>query len=220
MNFNKIKQIMLKYRTLDLIFYVYDLTLMGAFRRYSTSIFYLKSWLRGVEVKSGYKIWGKVFIKKFPGSNIKIGENLFIVSSPLRYSLNIFPQTKLLTLSPEARIRIGDNVGFNSLTIMCRSTSVSIGDRTLIGGNCQILDNDGHQLWPAVSRFSSPGIKFDEPVIIGKNVFIGLNVIILKGVEIGDNSIIAAGSVVTSAIPADCVAAGAPARVIKYNERK
>jgi acetyltransferase-like isoleucine patch superfamily enzyme len=62
-------------------------------------------------------------------------------------------------------------------------------------------------------RTCYPGTEYDEPVYIGKNVFVGLNVIILKGAEIGDNSIIAAGSVVKGKIPANSLAAGVPAKV-------
>ena len=57
--------------------------------------------------------------------------------------------------------------------------------------------------------------KRDEPVIIGHDVFVGMNTIILKGVEIGDRCIIGAGSVVTKSIPSDYVAAGNPAKVIR-----
>jgi len=88
----------------------------------------------------------------------------------------------------------------------------------MIGGNCQIMDSDGHPLWPPEKRWEYQGQEFDAPVTIGKNVFIGLNVIILKGVTIGDNSIIAAGSVVSDSIPANVLAAGMPAKVIKQYE--
>ena len=54
-----------------------------------------------------------------------------------------------------------------------------------------------------------------KPIVIGENVFIGCNCLILKGTEIGDNTTIGAGSVVTGKIPANCIAAGNPARVIK-----
>jgi acetyltransferase-like isoleucine patch superfamily enzyme len=77
------------------------------------------------------------------------------------------------------------------------------------------MDTDGHPLWPPESRWSYPGDEFDADVNIGKNVFVGLNVIILKGVSIGDNSMIAAGSVVNKSIPDNCLAAGIPAIVVK-----
>ena len=55
-----------------------------------------------------------------------------------------------------------------------------------------------------------------KPVFIGKNVFIGCNCLILKGTQIGDNTTIGAGSVVSGTIPANCIVAGNPARIIKY----
>ena len=56
------------------------------------------------------------------------------------------------------------------------------------------------------------------PIIIGKNCFVGCNTLILKGVAIGDNSTVGAGSVVTKNIPANVIAAGNPAKVIKMLE--
>jgi len=121
-------------------------------------------------------------------------------------------------MGPGARIEIGNDVGFNAISITARSKTISIGDQTLIGGNCQIMDSDGHPLWPPQSRWYYPGDEYDAPVSIGSNVFIGLNVLIMKGVTIGDNSVVAAGSIVSRSIPANCLAGGVPARVIKRFE--
>ena len=92
---------------------------------------------------------------------------------------------------------------------------IVIGDHTLIGGNVLITDSDWHPLDPAMRR-----IPFAEgrcaDVVIGSNVFIGTRSIILKGVTIGDNSVIGAGSVVTRDIPANVIAAGNPCVVVKH----
>jgi acetyltransferase-like isoleucine patch superfamily enzyme len=85
----------------------------------------------------------------------------------------------------------------------------------MIGGNCQIMDSDGHPLWPLSARRHYPGIEYDAPVDIGDDVYIGLNVLILKGSSIGNGAVIAAGSVVTGMIPPNCLAAGVPAKVIR-----
>lgn len=208
-------KILKTYKIRDLVPYaVYNLTILGD-RLFSTAIFWVKAWFNGVEVKGPANVWGTVLFVRFPGSRISIERNVRIISRPLRYGLNIYSQSKLRTMLPSASIRIGENVGFNSISILARSQVIVIGDNTMLGGNCQIMDTDSHPLWPPESRSYYPGSEHDAPVTIGKNVFIGLNVIVLKGSEIGDNSVIGAGSVVSGRIPPNCIAAGVPATVIR-----
>jgi maltose O-acetyltransferase len=114
--------------------------------------------------------------------------------------------------NPGSRIEIGDGVYINNnAVIIADRTSISIGADTLIGPELCIFDSDFHDLHP--ERRSS-GTPLAEPVTIGKNVFLGSKVTILKGVTIGDNSVIANGSVVTKSIPANVIAGGIPAKVI------
>ena len=76
-----------------------------------------------------------------------------------------------------------------------------------------MIDFDAHGLTPSERRNSMEKVK---PIVIGRNVWIGNNVIILKGTEIGDNSVIGAGSVVTGGkFPSNVVIAGNPARILK-----
>jgi len=209
---------MKKYKSVDLLRFGVYITATSLSRIFSTFVFYCKCALYGVGVQRGAKVWGKIFITRFPGSEISIGENIRIISSAYRYANNIFTQSKLRTMSTTASIKIGNGVSFNSISVTARSQNISIGDHTLIGGNCQIMDSDGHPLWPPESRWYYPGDEYDAAVSIGSNVFIGLNVIILKGVNIGDNSVVAAGSVVARSVPKNCLAGGVPARVIKKFE--
>ncbi|HUX91565.1 MAG TPA: DapH/DapD/GlmU-related protein [Gallionellaceae bacterium] len=181
----------------------------------STAIFSLKCLLVGVSLKPGANVCGRFYLNRFPGSEISIGSNLEVVSSPYLYGLNIYSQSKIRTFFPSAKVKIGNNVAFNSICIMARSKTISIGNRTMIAGNCQIMDTDAHPVWPPESRWTYSGDEYDAPVIIGDDVYIGLNVIILKGVTIGDNSVIAAGSIVNRDIPPNCLAAGNPAKVVK-----
>lgn len=83
----------------------------------------------------------------------------------------------------------------------------------MIGANCEFIDSDFHDLHP--DRRFGGNAKMGK-VVIGKNVFIGSNVKVLKSVFIGDNSVIANGSIVTKSIPENVVAGGIPAKVLRH----
>jgi acetyltransferase-like isoleucine patch superfamily enzyme len=113
-------------------------------------------------------------------------------------------------------LKIGKHVfvGHNSAFIMAKS--ITIGDHTLIGGGVRVLDNDGHPLDRELRRRGEKVRAEDiEPVVIGQNVWIGAQSTILKGVTIGDNAVVATGSVVTKDVPANTLVAGVPARVVR-----
>lgn len=88
--------------------------------------------------------------------------------------------------------------------------SVEIGEDATIGRDVVIRSYDGHTI-------EREGYKISEPIIIGKHVWIGQGATILKGVTIGDGAIVASGAIVTKDIPAGCIAAGVPAKVISNN---
>lgn len=113
---------------------------------------------------------------------------------------------------PNSRITIGAcTATSNNITIIAMN-SVEIGARCLIGDFVTVYDCDFHEM---DSAHRSRSVGPIEPVTIGDNVWLGSRVIVLKGVSIGENSVVAAGSVVTRSLPANVVAAGVPARVIK-----
>lgn len=107
-------------------------------------------------------------------------------------------------------IHVGENfyAGFNC-TILDMG-EVRIGDNCLIGPNVGIY-SAGHNVNP-VDRYKS---GFSKPINIGNNVWIGGHCVIIGGVKIGDNSIIAAGSIVTKDVPENTIFAGNPAKKIK-----
>ncbi|MFV5702766.1 acyltransferase [Flavobacterium sp. XS2P12] len=143
---------------------------------------------------------GKIYF----GTNVQIG----VVSSPYFFSGYTYIEAR----NENSEISIGNNVAINNaFSIVCFS-KVTIKDNVLIGGNCTIIDNDGHDLNSNKRNEENPN---SFPVCIGENVFIGSNVSILKGVEIGENSVIGNGSVVTKNIPKNVIAAGNPAKVIR-----
>jgi galactoside O-acetyltransferase len=138
------------------------------------------------------------------GKNVQIG----VVSSPDFYS----HYTYLEARNESSEIIIGDNVAINNAFSIECSSKVVIENDVLIGMNCSIIDNDGHNL--AIEKRNSGNPEMAQ-VHIRQNVFLGNNVSILKGVTIGENSIIGNGSVVTKNIPENVIAAGNPAKVIR-----
>ncbi len=116
--------------------------------------------------------------------------------------------------SKTSTISIGEkthiNNGFVAIAEKCH---IQIGKNCLIGTRCEIYDSDFHALSAKERRAETPHSCQD--VAIGDDVFIGSNVRILKGVTIGAGAVIANSAVVTRDLPANCVAAGIPARVVR-----
>ncbi|HLM85506.1 MAG TPA: acyltransferase [Solirubrobacteraceae bacterium] len=112
----------------------------------------------------------------------------------------------------DARIEIGDGAQINNNAfIKSEGPGIRIGARALLGSEVTIYDSDFHDLRPRHRRGGQPSMAAVE---LAENVFIGDRVLILKGVRIGANSVIGAGSVVTGSIPDGVIAAGSPARVL------
>ncbi|WP_244288832.1 acyltransferase [Leptospira levettii] len=206
----------IRYNLLEVISYVISQIYIKTLLFVSNITFQLKSFFWRVKVGKGYHIFGKIIIYKSPGSKIEIGEDFCSVSNSFRANAStIMAPTCLKTLSPSSKIVIGRGVGVNGVSITARTKTIAIGDGTMIAANVSIMDSDFHSIFPPENRNINPGFEFDSDVIIGKNVWIGTRVIILKGVKIGDNSVIAAGSVVNRSIPENSIAGGVPAKVIK-----
>jgi acetyltransferase-like isoleucine patch superfamily enzyme len=110
----------------------------------------------------------------------------------------------------EGRIALGDHVLVSPGCHIVSSISISIGSNTMLASGCYISDSDWHDTYDRTRELSKCA-----PVSIGENVWLGVRTIVGKGVSIGENSIIGAGSVVTRSIPANCIAAGNPARVVR-----
>jgi len=106
-----------------------------------------------------------------------------------------------------ARLEIGNGCSIGDRTEIHCQEKISIGDNTIIAWDCVIMDTDYHSV--------DGGPAHTKPVIIGRGVWIGCRVIILKGISIGDNAIIAAGSVVTKNVPPGALVAGNPAIIKK-----
>ena len=175
-------------------------------RKYSTFIAKIKLHLWGITYDKRLRVIGKLIVYRTPTSTIHIGNHCTFNSSSKYNFRGINHPCILQTGSPTAKIIIGNHVGMSGVSVVSNN-SVTIGNHVLIGANCQIGDRDGHS-----NRYpSSP-----TPIIIEDYVWLGMNVTVLKGVTIGEHSIIGANSLVTKDIPANCIAAGNPCKVIKY----
>ena len=117
-------------------------------------------------------------------------------------SIYVAPQAELI-------LHGGDSFLNTNSTLNCFH-HIEIGRRCAISDNVCISDSDSHFI-------NGQSEAMISPIIIGNHVWIGKNVTILKGVRIGDGAIIGAGSVVTKDVPANCLAVGTPAHVIKEN---
>ncbi len=143
---------------------------------------------------------GKVII----GTNVHLGYR----GAPILADGSIQIQAR----HPSTTVEVGDNTSFSNNVQIISETSVTIGASCLLGDAVLILDSDFHNITPS-GRHSEPGRT--SRISIEDNVFIGSRVIILKGVTIGRNSVVGAGSVVVRSIPPNVIAAGNPTKVIR-----
>ncbi len=165
--------------------------------------------LRGWAWPKRLKILGPIVLRG--RGALVLGSGVKIVSLS-RYNPAGVNHPTVLTVLKGARMTIGDRVGMSGAAIFC-ATGIEIGNDVQIGANANIYDTDFHALDHIDRRLgrNTP----TAPVYIGDDVWIGANVTVLKGVNIGKRAVIAAGSVVTSHIPADTVAGGVPCKVIR-----
>jgi acetyltransferase-like isoleucine patch superfamily enzyme len=110
----------------------------------------------------------------------------------------------------QGRITLGDYVLISPGNHIIASEHIEIGNNTMIASNCYISDSDWHDTYDRTAELDK-----HAPIKIGENAWLGARVMVSKGVSIGNNSIIAAGSVVVSDIPDNVIAGGNPAKVIK-----
>ena len=114
--------------------------------------------------------------------------------------------------APGSVVSIGSNNAFSNNVSVIANERIVIGNDCLIGDRVSIFDSDFHEIDPAARR---SGTGASKPVEIGNNVWIGSSVTVLKGVTIGDNSVIGVMSVVSKPVPPNSVAVGNPAKVIR-----
>ena len=177
----------------------------------------IKFRLSGIDAGMGLSVTGHLHVMRQNGATIKVGDYFHCTSGDNTNPLSRMQRGCLVAERPDSSIKIGDHVGISSSCIWAKK-SITIGNYVNIGADCILMDSDAHSLdWRLRMTCGPEDIAAAKcaPIIIEDHVFIGTRSIILKGVTIGKRSIIAAGSVVTNNIPADCIAGGNPCKVIK-----
>jgi acetyltransferase-like isoleucine patch superfamily enzyme len=184
------------------------------------SLVVLSPLLRRSGVKIGRRVafFGLPIIERKAGSEIRIGDRVVVTSRSGMTALGVGHRTVIRTFTDTARIRIGNDVGLSGTTL-CAAAGIEIGDGTLVGADCRLVDTDFHPVRSLSRRYEDlPVPRPTDRILIGRNVFLGMSVQVLKGVTIGDNTVVAAGSVVVDDLPAGTVCAGNPARPVKKLE--
>ncbi|MCB2141181.1 acyltransferase [bacterium] len=175
--------------------YVFSL-LRGHYYRFKYSLLFKKACFgKKFRVQGPLKISG-------PGK-VLFGDNVLVCG--LGHPVTPFTHHK------DAVIKIGSNSFVNGTRFGCQ-ISITIGEYAILG-DARILDTDFHSIYP--DRWSPEAIVESAPISIGKNVWVGANAAVLKGVTIGDNSVVGFGAVLSKSIPGNCVVAGNPATIIK-----
>lgn len=160
----------------------------------------------GVDLGRGCSFIGLTWFRRHPRSSIVIGSGCQFRSTHASNPSGINRPCLLTTLAEGAEIEIGPNCGFSGTAIAC-ATKINIGKGVRCSPNTWLIDTDGH--WDDYR--TGP----NAPISIADGVWLGANVSVMKGVTIGENTVVAAGSMVTKSLPANVIAAGIPAKVIK-----
>lgn len=157
--------------------------------------------------------WGSAIFGVERKNQIKLGDNVQL--------------SGWLTVLYGGRITIGDYTLIGNNTVVEAFDQVEIGAYTMISSEVLIMDNNNHSIYAQDRLIDTLGAKdfnkvrinntncVHKSIKIGNHVWIGRRSIILKGVTIGDRSIVAAGTIVTKDIPSNTIVAGNPAKVVK-----
>lgn len=162
--------------------------------------------LRGIRYGKGLRFYGLARFKRANKARLQIGRACVFHSSPASNLIGVNRPCILTALQPGSRLVVGDHCGFSGTVVGCFHY-IQIGHFVRCGANTLITDSDWHLDDP---RSGSPA-----PVIIEDNVWLGVNVTVLKGVRIGANSVIGANSLVVKDVPPNVVAAGNPCKVLR-----
>lgn len=144
------------------------------------------------------------YFKKYRGAMIKLYKDSTLICNG---KVTFYSGSQLL-VTTNSILTFNGRCSLNkNATLICRN-KITIGNNVLIAQNVVIRDSDGHPINGKIGT---------KPILISDNVWIATNAIILKGVTIGEGSVVGAGAVVTHDVPPHTIVAGNPAKVIKEN---
>jgi acetyltransferase-like isoleucine patch superfamily enzyme len=167
--------------------------------RLAAALFNAQFSMRGkARVPLSVRLFGRVYFR--PGGYVEFGNGVALVG-------NVTPIE--IVSYKGSHISVGDHTFINYGASITAYQNVSIGRHCLLGHHVRIVDRNEHGV--EQRELAQPA----QPVVIEDHVWIGSHTIILPGVSIGHNSAIGAGSVVTRDVPANCLAAGNPARILR-----
>lgn len=162
----------------------------------------------GLRRRASFSGGGRLFLgERFPFSGFMPSEFRALDGAALEVTGHFHIHTGFsISVHPGARLVLGSGFINNRVTIDCFD-EIQIGNGVAISDRVVIRDSDNHQI--------AGGKPISRRVEIGDHVWIGMNVMVLKGVTIGDGAVVAAGAVVTRDVPPRALVAGIPARVVR-----
>jgi acetyltransferase-like isoleucine patch superfamily enzyme len=161
----------------------------------------------------GWRFYGIPIIQKHRRSRMSFGPGLGLRSSVRSNPLAPNHPVVLTTWQKEACLEVGAHFAMTGGTL-CAVERIIIGNNVAVGANTIITDSDFHTLDWKQRRLESSGGR-TAGVVIEDDVFIGMNCLVLKGVTIGQGTVVGAGSVVSMEVPPNVIVAGNPARMVR-----
>jgi len=172
-------------------------------------------WMRccGVKVGDDTIVRGWCYFWRNPKAQLRLGEQVRLNSGIVENPVSGGHRLALIAGHEGACLEIGAGSAISASIIYARQ-SIKIGKRVMIGAGCAIYDNDFHSVHFEDRHHGNINIE-TAPIVIEDDVWLGAEVMVLKGVCIGKGSVIGARSVVTREIPPNVLAVGSPAKVVR-----
>ena len=172
----------------------------------------IKFYLNRIPWGKDWLFFGVPIVQKHWNSTIHFGNGLQLRSSLRSNPFGVNHPVIICTFRKDAVLEVGDNFRMSGGSISV-TERITIGNNVVVGANAIIMDSDFHPSHPE-ERLREPNLGQSTPTTIGNNVFIGANSFILRGVTVGNGSVVGTGSVVTSDVKPGTIVFGNPARLL------